>query len=138
MSPAHPTGAAPRAFRRLASLTLLTLLLPACSALRRPLPAPDRTDDPRIRADVEARIAAEPSLDAGAIRVEVDGRTVLLHGSVAGLGAWRCALANAELVEGVRSVVDFLHIQRGPREVQCLAPRAEATDGGGDPPGAAG
>jgi hypothetical protein len=48
---------------------------------------------------------------------------VILHGSVAGLAAWQCALRNAGLVEGVISVTDYLVIGPGPREVPCLAPR---------------
>ncbi len=103
---------------------LVTLLLIAglagCSSLRRPLPAVDRTGDPRILQEVEARLAREPSIDAGSIRVEVDGAIVVLHGSVRGLAAWQCAIRTSQLVEGVRTVADYLVIERGPREVTCL------------------
>ena len=102
---------------------LLCFLLGGCSLLRRPLPEPDRSQDPRILQEVEARIAREPSLDRDAIRVDVDGGIVLLHGRVEGIGAWRCAITNAELVPGVQTVVDYLVLARGPREVACLAPR---------------
>jgi hypothetical protein len=79
---------------------------------------------------VEARLAGEPSLTPGQVRVRVDGRTVHLHGNVQGIGAWQCAITNAGLVEGVSSVVDYLVLERGPRDVRCLAPRPtlRATD----------
>lgn len=108
--------------------------LAACGGLRRPAPAPDPVLQERIRSEVAARLAREPALAEDAIRVEVRGTTVLLHGSVHGLGAWQCALTNAGLVEGVTSVVDFLTLERGPRDVRCLAPRPEPR-GGGPPPG---
>jgi hypothetical protein len=97
--------------------------LTACSALRRPPPAVDLSHDPRIQADVEARLAAEPSMSTGQLRVEVEGGVVLLYGTVQGIAAWECAIRNAELVANVRSVVDYLVIQRGPRSITCLAPR---------------
>jgi osmotically-inducible protein OsmY len=82
---------------------------------------------------VAARIAAEPSLDSESIRVDVEGGTVMLHGSVRGMGAWQCAITNAGLVQGVRSVVDYLVLERGERNVQCLAPRPDASVIVGDP-----
>lgn len=103
-------------------ITPLLLLLPGCGLVGRSTPPVDRSQEPRIQQAVQARLAAEPSLAAASIRVEVDGATVLLYGSVAGLGAWQCALTNAELVAGVSSVVDYLVIGRGPRDVRCLAP----------------
>jgi osmotically-inducible protein OsmY len=111
-------------FRACASATSLSLLLSltGCGVLGRPRPPVDRSQDPRIRAEVEARLAREPALEAGALRVAVDGAVVQLHGSVRGIGAWQCAITNAELVEGVRTVVDYLVIERGPRDVRCLAP----------------
>lgn len=79
--------------------------------------------DARIRTEVEARLAAEPDLDADRIRVEVlDGR-VHLYGSVPGLAAWNCALRTASLADEVLSVIDFLIIERGPPRIRCLAPR---------------
>jgi glycerate kinase len=68
-----------------------------------------QTDDARILREVEARLAAEPSIGAGS-----------------GLGALRCAERNAELVRGVRLVIDHLVLDPGPRDVRCLAPRALA------------
>jgi hypothetical protein len=105
--------------------TLLLYLLSAvaCSALRRPPPVVDRSADPGILADVERRLQAEPSVDFSNIRVEVDGGVVLLYGSVEGIGAWECAIRNAELVPGVLTVVDYLVIERGPRSGACKAPR---------------
>jgi osmotically-inducible protein OsmY len=91
--------------------------------LRRPEPVIDRTEDPRILREVEERLRTEPSVDAARVRVEVDGAIVILYGSVDGLAAWNCAIRTAQLVQGVRSVVDYLVIERGPREVPCLAPR---------------
>lgn len=83
----------------------------------------DRSRDPQILRDVEARLDAEPAIDSSRIRVEADGGLVLLYGSVDGLGQWQCAIRNAQIVEGVRSVVDYLVIERGPRDISCGAPR---------------
>ena len=80
--------------------------------------------DARIQAEVEARLAAEPSIGPGRIRVAVTRGEVELHGSVEGLGALRCAEANAELTPGVRLVIDFLVLLPGQRTVRCLAPRS--------------
>jgi osmotically-inducible protein OsmY len=82
----------------------------------------DRTADPRIRQEVEMRLAAEPGIDANVIRVEVDGGVVRLYGTVGGLDAWYCAIRNSQLVSGVASVVDFLVIERATHPVRCLAP----------------
>lgn len=94
-----------------------------CSVLGRSDPPLDLTQDPRIAQEVRARIAAEPSLAGASIRVEVSGAVVVLHGGVDGIGAWQCAITTSGLVRGVRSVADYLVIGRGPREIQCLAPR---------------
>lgn len=106
------------------ALAGLLLALVGCSALRRPPPPVDRSADPRILHDVEARLQAEPTVDASLIRVEVDGGVVLLYGSVAGMGAWQCAIRNAQMVEGVVTVVDYLVLERGPSRVECAVPRA--------------
>jgi hypothetical protein len=104
----------------------LSLAAGACG-LRRP-PAPiDRSQDSRIGAEVAARLGAEPSIDAASIRVVAEGGMVMLHGSVRGIGAWQCAITNAELVPGVQSVVDYLVIERGERDVTCLAPRPDSS-----------
>ena len=94
-----------------------------CSLLGRSDPPLDLTEDPRIAQEVRARVAAEPSLARASIRVEVNGGVVLLHGGVDGIGAWQCAITTSGLVRGVRSVSDQLVIGRGPRDIQCLAPR---------------
>lgn len=78
--------------------------------------------DEALRARVEARLAAEPSIGAGRVRVVARRGEVELHGSVAGMGAHQCAERNAELTPGVELVIDFLVLERGPREVRCLAP----------------
>lgn len=101
---------------------VLTLAAQGCASLRRPPPVVDRSQDARILQEVRARLAAEPALDAAAMRVEVDGGVVMLHGAVDGMAAWRCAIRNAELVEGVLTVADYLTLRRGPREGRCLAP----------------
>jgi osmotically-inducible protein OsmY len=106
---------------RASALLCLLAGVSACSALRRPEPVIDRTQDSRILQEVEARIAREPSIDAGSVRVAVDGAVVVLHGSVRGIAAWNCAIRTAQLVRGVRTVSDNLVIERGPREVTCLA-----------------
>jgi osmotically-inducible protein OsmY len=79
--------------------------------------------DETIRREVEARMAAEPSIGAGRLRAVVNAGDVQLHGAVAGFGALQCAMANAELVAGVRLVIDYMVLQPGPRRVTCLAPR---------------
>jgi hypothetical protein len=106
-----------------AAAFLLLFALPGCSALRRERPLPDTSRDVEIAQAVTARLGAEPALVSAAIRVEASGGRVLLFGSVKGLRQWNCAIRNAELVDGVRSVVDYLVIERGPREVGCGAPR---------------
>jgi hypothetical protein len=111
---------------------LLSVALAACGA-RQPLVAFDRSQDGRIQEEVAARLAREPSLRGGAIRVQVEGGMVLLHGSVNGIGAWQCAITNAQLVQGVQSVVDYLVIERGERDVSCLAPRPESSIIVGEP-----
>lgn len=88
-------------------------------------------EDTRIAREVEARLAAEPSIGAGRVRVQVERGEVGLFGAVAGLGALRCAERNAELVRGVRLVIDQLVLDPGPREVRCLAPRALAATASG-------
>lgn len=107
----------------------LPALAGACSFLHKELKetpaqiAAIQTEDARIRREVEARLAAEPSIGAGKVRVEVDRGEVGLFGAVSGLGALRCAERNTELVRGVRLVIDQLVLDPGPREVRCLAPR---------------
>lgn len=115
---------------RLLARATLPMLLAGCGLLSRrsSTAPPDPVVDSRIRVEVEQRIAAEPSLSTGHIRVEVRGATVLLHGSVQGIGAWQCAITTAGLASGVSSVVDYLVLERGPRDVRCLAPRP----GGGE------
>ncbi len=83
----------------------------------------DASQDLRIQREIEARLVAEPAIASGEIRVEVHDGTVALHGSVRGIGAYQCALRNAFLVDGVARVAAYLIIERGPRDVPCLAPR---------------
>jgi len=103
-----------------------------CSLLhKKPVDSPAQvaaraSEDARIGHEVEARLAAEPSIGAGRVRVQVDRGEVGLFGSVAGFGALRCAERNAELVHGVRLVIDQLVLDPGPRDVRCLAPRAQS------------
>jgi osmotically-inducible protein OsmY len=79
--------------------------------------------DETIRREVEARLAAEPSIGAGRLRALVSRGDVQLHGAVTGFGALQCAIANAELVPGVRLIIDQMVLHPGPRRVTCLAPR---------------
>lgn len=79
-----------------------------------------------ILREVEARLAAEPSIGPGRIRAVVNQGDVHLHGAAPGFGALQCALANAQLVAGVRLVVDYMVLQPGPSRVNCLAPRVFA------------
>jgi osmotically-inducible protein OsmY len=87
-------------------------------------------DDARILREVDARLAAEPSIGAGRVRVAVERGEVGLFGSVAGFGALRCAERNAELVHGVRLVIDQLVLDPGPKEARCLAPRSASAVAG--------
>ena len=104
------------------SIGVLLALLAGCG-IQRSAAVIDRSRDPEILRQVQTRLAAEPALDAARIRVEVNGGMVLLYGSVDGASGWRCVHRNAQLVEGVTSVVDYLVIERGPAEIQCGAPR---------------
>jgi hypothetical protein len=107
------------------ALLLCCLLLSGCGVLGRRRAPVDLSQDPRIRREVEQRLASEPALREGNLRVEVTGGVVTLHGNVHGIGAWQCALTTASLVRGVRTVADYLVIERGPRDVRCLAPRPD-------------
>jgi hypothetical protein len=117
--------------RRAASAVMAAaLLLGGCGLLGggRPVETPqqvaERTaDDTRIQREVEARLAAEPSIGAGRLRVEVRRGEVSVHGGAPGFGALQCALRNAELVRGVHLVIDMTVLEKGPSTVQCLAPR---------------
>jgi hypothetical protein len=114
--------------RRCTGASLLALL-GGCALLGRgtaesPEQAVERiAGEERIRAEVEARLALEPAIAAGRVRVVVVRTDVHLHGSVEGYGALRCALATAGLVRGVTLVVDYLVLNPGPSEVACRAPR---------------
>ena len=121
-----PSLRIPNEARTLVVVVMLSIAGGACGLRRAPVPI-DRSQDARIHSDGAARLAAEPSLQAEAIRVEVEGGMVLLRGAVRGIGAWQCAITNAELVPGVTSVVDYLVIERGERDVQCLAPRPDTS-----------
>jgi hypothetical protein len=115
---------------RPARLVLLLLLATSgCGLLNRhkaesPAESAARAaDNLRIQREVEARLAAEPSLSAAKLRVEARDGEVALYGSVSGLGALRCAERNAELVHGVRLLINQLVLDPGPREARCLSPR---------------
>jgi hypothetical protein len=115
---------------RTAAAAALIALLGGCALLRRgeerespAAIAARQATDARIRQEVEARLAAEPALAAGRFRVVVERAEVHLYGAADGFGALQCALRNAGLVRGVRTVVDFTVLEPGPREVACLAPR---------------
>ncbi|HEX6746233.1 MAG TPA: BON domain-containing protein [Longimicrobium sp.] len=82
-----------------------------------------QAEDARIAHEVEARLAAEPSIGGGKVRAQVERGEVTLFGGVTGFGALRCAERNAGLVRGVRLVIDQLVLDPGPRDVRCLAPR---------------
>ena len=120
---------------RAAASAAAVLILSGCGLFGggRPVETPVQVatrvaDEDRIRREVEARIAAEPSLGSGRVRVEVmRGTEVALHGPVAGLGALQCAISNAELVRGVTLVIDQMVLERGPATVRCLAPRTSPT-----------
>jgi osmotically-inducible protein OsmY len=111
------------AIRKSCVLVVLALMLTSCTRRTDPASAPDPAADARVAESVRARLAAEPSLASGSIRVEVDAGYVRLYGSVNGIGAWQCAIRSASLQPGVAGVADQLVIQRGPREVHCVAPR---------------
>jgi hypothetical protein len=108
------------------ALLLISLTMPGCASARGGGPPANPLLDERIRGEVSARLAAEPSIGAGRVRVDVKDRVVMLHGSVSGIGALQCAITNAGLAMGVESVVDYLVLERGPRDVRCLAPRPDS------------
>lgn len=114
-------------------LACAALLVQGCALLRAepretPVQAQERVaQEESIRREVEARLAAEPSIGTGRIRAVVNQGDVHLHGMAPGFGALQCAIANAELVPGVRLVVDYMVLQPGPSRVTCLAPRVFAT-----------
>ncbi len=111
------------------------LALGGCGFMKRSPPVrADPVEMARIRSEVEARLAAEPSIDVDRVRVEVSGSTVALHGSVTGFGALQCAISNAGLVRGVDNVADLLVVEPGPRAVSCHAPRGRAGSAGGPSP----
>jgi hypothetical protein len=120
-----PFRGSPARIRALRYLCIAIAPLAGCSLVRRPAPVIDRSQDGRIQREVQARMTGEPSIDAGNVRVSVDGGIVALHGSVKGIGAWQCAISTSELVRGVRSVADYLVIERGPRDVRCVSPRPD-------------
>ena len=109
--------------RRWITLLVLVSGMAGCGLLRRDPPPVDTSQDARILREVEARLAREPALDARTIRIAVEGAVVTLYGSVAGIGAWNCAVRNAQLVDGVRLVVEYLTIERGSSDVPCRASR---------------
>jgi hypothetical protein len=117
-----------------AGLALL-LALPGCGLLGgdRPVFTVSPAETARIRGEVEARLAAEPSIGAGRVKVEVQGGTVALLGAVDGFGALQCAIANAGLVRGVDNVVDKMVLRPGPPTVRCLAPRSLAASARSSP-----
>jgi osmotically-inducible protein OsmY len=110
-------------------LACAALLVQGCALLNdEPRETPQQAQarasvEETIRREVEARLAAEPSIGAGRIRAVVNKGDVHLHGEAPGFGALQCALANAGLVPGVRLVVDFMTLQPGPSRVDCRAPR---------------
>ena len=119
----------PLKWTRRMMLACAALLVQGCAMLsggprETPAQAQERVAaEQAILREVEARLAAEPSIGAGRIRVVVNRGDVHLHGEAPGFGALQCALANAGLVPGVRLVVDFMVLQPGPTRVNCLAPR---------------
>jgi len=112
---------------------MMAMTMAGCGFLKKkPVDTPAQiaaraSEDGRILREVEARLAAEPSIGAGRVRVTVERGEVGLFGSVAGFGALRCAERNAELVHGVRLVIDQLVLDPGPKEVRCLAPRGASS-----------
>lgn len=118
---------------RIVAAAALSSLLAGCAVLgggeprETPQEAQQRlSQEESIRREVEARLAAEPSIGAGRIRAVVNHGDVHLHGAAPGFGALQCAIANAALVPGVRLVVDYMVMQPGPSRVTCLAPRVFA------------
>jgi osmotically-inducible protein OsmY len=116
-----------RGFR--AGILLVPVLAGGCTLLggrRGESPAELRAEaerDAAIQAEVQSRLAAEPSIGPGKIRVVVRRGEVELHGAVDGLGALRCAESNAELTPGVTLVIDYLVLSPGPPTVRCVMPR---------------
>jgi osmotically-inducible protein OsmY len=65
----------------------------------------------RIQQNVENRLKWDPRLSAGEVEVEVKGSSVKLEGSVPNNTAMRAAEQDAYMVEGVRTVDNYLAIK---------------------------
>jgi osmotically-inducible protein OsmY len=73
-----------------------------------------RRTDEHVRHAVEETLAADPTLDAGEIEVEVSNGEVRLSGTVVGPRARYAAIANAEAVAGPGRVQCALKIVGEP------------------------
>ncbi len=77
--------------------------------------------DARIAAAVRRELAADPAVDPARVRVHVEGGVVELQGNVPFLSMADAAVSRAEMVHGVRSVVDLLspeRVNRGDRMIE--------------------
>ncbi len=97
-----------RKFTYVALVLMLTLALGACSINRQ---TPAGLDDAAIEADVRAKIASAVPEKTFAVEVEVDDGVVTLsgHASTAGQRSEIAEAANS--VNGVKRVINNIHIQ---------------------------
>jgi osmotically-inducible protein OsmY len=90
-------------------LTLLTLVPMACGSLNQMTPAP--LDDAAIEAEVRAKIAEDVTSKTFAVEVDVNDGVVTLSGHAANADDKRKIGQAANDVEGVKSVINNIHVQ---------------------------
>ena len=96
------------------NLIVMTLLLglmvfaTACTSLNKV--TPEQWDDEAIELEVRGRMAEDMELKAFEIGVDVDKGVVTLDGHVSSLEIKRKAADAADDVEGVRYVINNLHV----------------------------
>jgi osmotically-inducible protein OsmY len=98
-----------RKFVLFSLLTLLVLVPMACRSLNQMTPAP--LDDAAIEAEVRAKIAEDVTSKTFAVEVDVNDGVVTLSGHAANAEDKRKIGQAANDVEGVRSVINNIHIQ---------------------------
>ncbi len=137
----------------LPTLALSAMLLPACGGApppRRDTPRTARAastepavaeplaedGDVRIARSVRAELAVDPAVDPDAVEVDVTDGVVELRGEVPHLLMADAAIARAEMVHGVRAVIDLMELPRAPRADAVIRSDVEEALEAGAPEGA--